>query len=252
MMYRKLSILLVTVLILLVTAGCQNDKDITDANSKTQESSILNQTSETASDSREILALRDYRNNPASHDFEEGSLLNTASINLPHTTLTERDESPYNNEEELDILVQYINDTLNVKINNRWNVFVHYYDTDKTVGMVQFVYTVGKINTNRNILFNINKSKYDTVYYKCLTEDIDETDLTARINLFKSKYIQQKRELQEGETFYEEKTAFTYFIHADKLIYSYAYFFQYDVGVINNDWGTELIIDENGDAVMIP
>ncbi len=201
---------------------------------------------------KEVLALEDYRSNPISLDFEEGSLLETKAVDLIHTALNEKSESYYNGEKELDILVQYIKDALNVEIDSRWKVFVHYYDAGKTVGMVQFIYTVGEINTNRSILFNISGSSYDTVYYKCLSETIRESDLIERVNIFQSRYIQGKRELQEGEAFCEEQTAFTYFIHSDLLVYSYAYFFQYGIGVINNDWGTVRIIDENGNAISIP
>ncbi len=270
-MYQKLLLFLMIALFLFGAAGCQRDEYFTSGNNETQENAIHNETtqesttrnetvqenvnhsetSETIDDEQEVLALEDYRNNPVSHNFEEDSLLNTVNIDLPHTSLDERNESFYNNEEEFDVLVQYIRDALHVEINDRWKVFVHYYDTDKTVGMVQFIYTIGEINTNRSILFNISGSKYDTLYYKCLTGDIDEADLSTRINLFKSKYIQGKRELQEGESFYKEQTSFTYYIHSDILMYSYAYFFQYDIGVINNDWGTERIIDKNGNAAAI-
>ncbi len=201
---------------------------------------------------KEVLALEDYRNNPVSVDFEEGSLLEMKHISISHTVLHERKESLYDGEKELDILVQYIQDTLNVEINSNWKVLVHYYDGDQTVGMVQFVYTVGEINTNRSILFNINGDKYDTVYYKCLTGEFDEADLADRVEKFKSKYTQGKRQLQEGESFCEDQTAFTYFIHSQKLVYSYAYFFRYDIGVINNDWGTVRVIDAEGNALRIP
>ncbi len=138
---------------------------------------------------------------------------------------------------------------LNVEINSSWKVTVHYYDADKTVGMVKFIYTVGEISTNRSIVFNINAEKFDTVSYKCLSEEIDESDLLDRLNKFNNKYVQGKRQLQEGETFYEEQTDFIYYIHSDTLVYSYAYYFQYNEGIINNDWGTELVIDKNGNAV---
>ena len=36
-----------------------------------------------------------------------------------------------------------------------------------------------------------------------------------------------------------------------KLVYNYAYFTKYDMGIINNDWGTVRLIDENGNAIPI-
>ncbi len=204
----------------------------------------------TTQDGKEVLRLEDYRNAPIAVNYEEGSVLNTKSIDLPHAVLPEREEAFYKGEKEFDILVQYIRDTLHTTVNDRWKVWVHYYDGEKTVGMVQFVYTVGEINTNRSIVFNINGNKYDTVYYKCLTETFQESNLTQRVNHFKDRYVQGKRDLQDGESFYEEKTAYTYFIHTDVLVYSYAFFFQYGGGVVNNDWGTECIIDQQGYALV--
>lgn len=200
---------------------------------------------------REVLELEDLSRQPIAFDFEEGDLPEIKSISLPLAALDERSDSIYDNEKELDALVQYIKDTLNADINSSWKVTVHYYDADKTVGMVRFLYTVGEIDTNRSIVFNINEGKCDTMYCKCLTGKIDEAELLDRAAGFKSRYVQGKRALQDGETFCGEQTNYTYYIDADKLVYSYAYFFRYDIGVINNDWGTVRIIDENGAAIPV-
>lgn len=87
--------------------------------------------------------------------------------------------------------------------------------------MVEFIYTIGEINTNRSIIFNIDENKYDIVYYKCLTDKINENKLKK----IKNKYIQEKRDLQSGEEFYGEVTKYIYYINADALIYSYQCFF---------------------------
>ncbi len=232
------------------TSGTQTTTSLTETTAA-QESTSQTETTVSFHGEREILELEDYSQHEVYVNFEEGNLPVTKSINLPHTALKERYNRFYRNEPELDILVQYIKNTLQVEIDSNWKVIVHYYDADYTVGMVQFIYTVGEINTNRSIVFNIQDNKYSTVYHKCLKGEIDEADLTERVAAFKQKYIQSKRKLQNGETFYEEQTNFTYYIHSETLVYTYAYYFQYGGGVINNDWGTERIIDENGSAVII-
>ncbi len=199
----------------------------------------------------ELLPLENFREHPVTYDFEEDSILNTKSIDLNHSTLSERNQCPYSNEAELDTLVQFIRDQWSIELDDSWKITVHYYDAEKTVGFVQFMYTVGQINTNRSIVFTINENKYDTVYYKCLTGNVDKADLTSRMDTFKHRYIQEQRQLQDGEIFHQEQTTFTYYIHSDTFVYFYAYFFQYDMGVINNDWGTERIIDKNGYAVAM-
>ena len=243
-MGKKLFLFLALAALVFVVSGCKSDP-------LPNEETTSSRTSESSSDKRELLELEDYREHPVFTSFEEDDLPQIKSIDLPHTVMDEREESFYNGEKELDALVGYIKDTLNVEINDRWKVIVHYYTEDKTAGMVEFLYTVGEIDTNRSILFFINGDKYDTMSCKCLIGDFDEARLTARVNAFKSKYIQGKRDLQDGETFEEERTDFTYYINADKLVYSYAYFFSYDIGFINNDWGTVRLIDENGNAAEV-
>lgn len=251
---KKLLVLLLALTLALALAACGNQNPMQEIpQNEAVEQSQLPQSEpiDKNTSEKEVLELENFSEALVVSDFEEDYLPETKSISLPHMTLNERNESVYGNEEELDVLVQFIKDTLGVEIDSRWKVFVHYYDMDKTVGMVQFLYTVGEINTNRSIVFNIKEGKYDTAYYKCLSEKIDETDLMNRVAAFKNKYVQGKRTLQDGETFYEEQTNFVYYINADKLVYSYAYFFQYDIGVVNNDWGTIRIINENGDAVSV-
>lgn len=229
-MNKKILLFLIVAILVLGIIGCTKRNDI--------------------NDNKKVLKLEFFPNKSVSLKLEDDSLVKSKSINLNHKTLTERNESLYNNEKDLDVLVKYIKDTLNIEINNRWKVMVHYYNTDKTAGFVEFVYTIGEINTNRSIIFNINENKYDMIYSSCLTENIDETDLTNRINIFKNKYIQGKRDLAADETFYQEQTNFVYYINTDMLVYSYTYFFKYSFGAINNEWGTIRIIDENGDAVV--
>lgn len=202
-------------------------------------------------DKIKILKLENYRDNPVSTDYEDDSLLKVKNVSIDNVTLNEREFSSYNNEKELDVFTKYIKDNLNVEINNNWKVMIHYYNSLKTDGMVEFQYAVGDIMTNRNIVFGLENGKFKILYYKCLDGKIDEDNLINRVNIFKEKYTQEKRKLKDGETFHNEHTDYIYYINADKLIYSYAYFFEYDIGVINNDWGTIRLIDENGNAISL-
>lgn len=253
-MHRKALLFLIIALLVFGAVGCSktapsaNQSDISADKSEVQTSSNQD---ESGNDLSKFLGLEDYSQREITATFEEGNPPEIEKISIPHTTLKELDNSFYNGEAELNVLVKYIKDTLNVKIDSNWKVIVHYYDADKTVGLVQFIYTIGEIDTNRSVVFNISGDKYDTVSYKCLTGEIDEVDLTERVNKFKSKYVQKKRQLQAGESFYEEQTSFNYYIHSGTLVYTYTYYFKYGEGVINNDWGTERIIDKNGNAVVI-
>lgn len=241
-MKKIFTILILSVLVLNITA-CKNN-NITNQNGN--DTGIIEN-----NDNRQKLELEDYRNNPVNINFEEDELLQVKNISLTHTIINERLEGPYNNEEELDVLVNYIKDTLNIEINSNWSVFIHYSSADKDYGMVEFTYNIGEIKTNRSIMFNINKDKYDMVYYKCLTENIDEDSLIDRVNKFKNKYVQGERNLKEDETFFDKHIDYTYYINADKLVYSYSYFFKYNNGIINNDYGTIRLIDTSGSAIQM-
>ncbi len=253
-MCRKALLYLTVALLVFATVGCNKTASLTgqsDISAGTNESQASSNQDESTTDPSKILLLEDYSKRTVTSNFEEGNLPETKNISIPHTTLKEKDYSFYDGEAELDILVQYIKAALDVNIDSNWKVVVHYYDDDKSVGLVQFIYTIGEIDTNRSIVFNISDGKYDTVSYKCLAQEIDQADLTNRVNEFKRNYIQQKRLLQDGEAFYKEQTSFNYYIHSGTLVYTYTYYFQYLEGVINNDWGTERIIDKNGVGVAI-
>lgn len=182
-------------------------------------------------------------------DFEDEKLVNSKKIDLEVSQLSEIKEQRYNNNLELKTLSDYIDKTFNIKIDSNWKVFVHFYDDNKTLGMVEFIYTIGEINTNRSIIFNINNGKIDTVYYKCLFEKINENELSKRLNLFKSRYIQEKKLLKDDEIFESEETNYVYYINSDTLVYNYALYFSYGPQkFINNDYGSVRIIDKYGNA----
>ena len=168
------------------------------------------------------------------------------NINLKFNYKEELNEN-YNNNPELSIFTDYISKTFNIKIDNRWHIVVHYYTEDKTLGMVEFLYTIQNINTNKCIIFNLENGIANIVYYKYLDKKVDEEDLLNRVKLFESKYVQEKKELKNDEKFVDEKTNYTYYWGVDKLVYSYNLFFSYgEHNVINNDYGTEYIINKSG------
>lgn len=171
-------------------------------------------------------------------------------IRLEYGELQEVRVQPYGDGLGLDVFSSYVRDELGVELDSRWKVFVHFYDDRQTVGMVEFMYTIGEIDTNKSIIFNLDGGKADTLYYKNLDAGTDEQELLRRIGLFRDKYVQEKRTLGKGEAFESEKTGFTYYYGRDRLVYSYSYFFTYGDGVINNDWGTECFIDQEGNAVF--
>lgn len=171
-------------------------------------------------------------------------------ISIPVNGLTETPTQKYEEREEMKPLTDFISEQFGIELDDRWLVTVHFTTADMTCAMVAFDYCVGEIATDRSIIFNFENSVADTVYYKLLNEEIDEEEIQSRLALFKEKYTQEKKVLEDGEELQSETTNYVYNIASDTLIYFYNLFFYYgEDRVINNDYGTSCIIDENGNAV---
>ncbi len=195
-----------------------------------------------------VLKLRNMRYFSLSEELETepGS---TVPISLEYADVPEIRYQYYSDGCGAEIFADYVRNDLGIELDSRWKVFVHYYDEEQTFGMAEFLYTIGDIDTNKSIIFNLNDGVADTVYCKYLDMETDEGDLLRRVDEFKARYQQEKRSLREGEVFESETENFTYYYNNGKLLYSYNLFFSYGDGFINNDYGTECFIDENGYAV---
>ena len=173
------------------------------------------------------------------------------NINLKYANIPEMAEQKYNNNKELAVFTKYIKDTFDVELDSNWNVFVHYYDEAMTVGLIQFNYMIDEIQTNKTLIFNLNNGIADVVYYKFLDKKVDEEKLLNSLKLFKDKYTQEKKEFKDDEKLDKERIKYNYYFGVDKLVYSYALFYAYgEHQLINNDYGTTCIIDENGNAIQ--
>ena len=148
---------------------------------------------------------------------------------VPETSL-----KTYEKETYLEVFTDYIKYNLGVNIDNKWKYIVHYYNEENTSGMIEFIYTIGEIETNKIVLFTFENNAAIKVYYKHLDKEINETELLARLETFKNTHIQEKMKLKEKEKILEERV---------KYIYSYSVFFSdSEIGPIV-DSGSEYYID---------
>lgn len=183
-------------------------------------------------------------------ELEPTELLMEKEDNIKIENLPEIERKMYENESYLDLIVNYIKNNFNVDIDSRWEFVIHYYNDEKTDGMIQFTYMIdNEIRTNKNITFGYENGYINVIYYKCLDNDVNEDDLIRRVNIFKNNYIQEKIKLKKDEKFLSETTNYSYYYNVDKLVYSYAVFFSYGDGIINNDNGTAYFIDKGGNAI---
>ena len=153
-------------------------------------------------------------------ELEPSTIIQEKQENLFIDNLPEVKRKMFENESYLEPIVKYIKKTFDIDVDNRWECVVHYYNEEKTDGMIQFTYFIGsEIRTNKSITMGYENGYIKDVYYKLLEKETDEADLIERVKKFKDKYTQEQISLKEGETFYGEDANYSYYYN----VYSYNY-----------------------------
>lgn len=223
--------------------GCGDTR----SENKPQESPSAQNESLRSEDKKEMLPLVVFYE--AELPETEPADVTVGELNIPVNGLSEMSEQKYETKEELKALEEYVKNVFSVELNENWSMIVHFIDDEQTAGMIRFRYDIGEIKTNKAFTFSVEAGMIASVYYSCLAEDTDEQALLDRVNKFRGSYEQEKYEPKNGETLTDETTDFSYYYHTGELRYTYNVFFANAEGVINNDYGTEVLIDENGSVV---
>lgn len=131
-----------------------------------------------------------------------------------------------------------------------WKTTLKYFSDDLSYGMIKSIYIIdGKITTNKAVICTLENGKIVRIAYTNMSMEADEAALLERVTKFESKTTQEKKIFGEGEEFLSEDIGYSFYYNIDTLIYTYQLFFYLDTElgkVINNDYGSEYIIDENG------
>ena len=182
---------------------------------------------------------------------EEQATPTIEAVEIAYSGLIEIDGERYADNPELQVFSDYIKENYNIALDKNWKVFVHYYDMEKTVGMVKFQYFIGEeIETNKCIVFNLNKGKADSFFHTCLDGAADEDALLGRVASFKENHEQEQYQLKDGEKLEAEITYYFFNYYTGDLSYCYNVIFSYNNGLMNNDYGTECYIDKDGNAIQ--
>lgn len=256
-MIRKITAFLLCIAVTLASASCgfsgpadpSADESVTpDGNNSAETPSGQSETEE----GKKILKLINYAETEVASGISFASEPAVTTADFDYGELDESEVQKYGNQPELQVFAEWIKNQLGTELNGSWEYFVHYYTQDMSSGMIQFQYCIGEIRTEKNILFSLENGRADMVYYNFPDSDVDEEDLLRRVDLFKEKYTQEKYQLKDGEKLVSEDTNYSYYYGADALVYSYAVFFSYgEYEVINNDYGSEYIIDSDGNTQLI-
>ena len=133
----------------------------------------------------------------------------------------------------------------------KWNIMVNMFAVDDGNGIIKFNYQIKDIiDTNKSIVFTINNNIINKVSFINMDFETNEEELIKLVNNFKNKTIQEKKEFLENEEFLSEDITYSYRYNTDELIYTYQLYFYQQYGdnpedrVINNEYGTEYIINK--------
>ncbi len=166
--------------------------------------------------------------------------------------IAETDWSPIN-DDAISGVVSEITNKYPDLLNEQWEYMIHFFDEQKTVGIVQFRYVInGEIVTNKLITCNYENGKINSIAYSNISKTVDEISVAERVSSFRSKYTQEKKKLKDDEEFIKETTIYTYNYNQEKLIYEYNLFYykgQHELRIIDNDTVSEYFIDLDGNAV---
>ena len=174
--------------------------------------------------------------------LEEDDIINEKEVLIKVSGLEETSHKAYEEKEGLKPFTNYIKDTFNITLDNSWDVFIHYYDDEKTRGIIEFTYKIKDITTNKVIFFAFTNGVTESVIYKCLDYEVDENKLLERLENFKETYTQEKVKLEDSEEILSESTNYAYFYSSEKFIYSYAVSIRDKDGKINNSNATQYFI----------
>ena len=183
-------------------------------------------------------------------DYESSMIIQSENINIKginHQNIANGILSDY--KEKYGKAIDYIKKKYSDFDINKWDIMVNIFSESERVGIVKFNYQIGNmIDTNKSIQLYVDNDIITKITFINMDFNADEEALIKMVNDFKNSHIQEKKVFKYNEEFQSEYTKYTYLYNTDELRYTYQLFFYENYGeikVVNNDYGTELIINKN-------
>lgn len=154
------------------------------------------------------------------------------------------DEYLYDYKDEYKLLIDEVKTKYNDFDENKYMLNINMY-SDNNDGIVRLNYMIGKILTNKSIVFNVENGKVISSSYINMDEYVNEYDLKEKIDKFNLSYIQEKKTMGKNEEFINDKVTFKYYYNVDKIVYEYQMFFyetKDNLKTINNSYVSEYIV----------
>lgn len=251
---KTLTKVLLGLLLGCILAGCGKhpvtEPVNTEAESYAAESTESVAAQETAPIKKEMIRLQNLNEQLQQHGDILGIVqtdpdVKTADIDYPALPAM---EERFAAQPELKVFSEYAKKEFGIELDGNWNVNVYFNNPEGTYGSLELQYYVGEIATDRSLMFSLNDGKVPMVFFRNLDKTVNEAALLSRVKNFEARYEQETYQPKDGEKLREERRSFTYYCGSDMLVYSYAVFFEYNGGMINNDYGSTCRIGENGEA----
>ena len=154
-------------------------------------------------------------------------------------------------EEKYSKVIEYIKTKYANFDPSKWNIIVNIFAINDGNGIIKFNYQIKDIiDTNKSILLTVNNNVIDRISFINMDVETDEDKLMNLVNDFKKNTIQEKKEFAENEEFLKDEVTYTYRYNTKELIYTYQLYFYQQHGdnpenrVINNEYGTEYVINK--------
>ena len=183
-------------------------------------------------------------------DSAEGIEIQSKTVSIPYDATKETAWASVLSATSLDDILAVIQaDYPDINFEN-WEYNVHLIADDGSWGMVRLRYKIGAdITTNKVVMYIFSNGYIDEISYTNMgftLTDAEEQEIIRRADNFLRTHTQEKKILEEEERLLEEQTTIAYYYNIDKLVYTYALFFEYrddELWLINNDYGSEYIIE---------
>ncbi len=233
---KKLIILLSLVLALASCASEETEQPVSSSSSSEESSS-----SETVEPiKKELLKLK---HSLGDFDSAEGSVMDMYPANIPF----EMPEGLENGSgENIEIPEETVNAIMEIypdfTMEGNWHNFINYYTADFSYGMLEFIYYIENIATDKVVFCTIENGYITKVGFRNITAEADEEALLERVRLFEETHEQEKYEFKENEEFLSEDVNYVFYYVPQKLVYGYQLFFYMDTSVgkvINNEYFSE-------------
>ena len=184
--------------------------------------------------------------------YENSMVIKSENINISGIKFENIDKGMLNeHQEKYSKVIEFIQKKYPNFNPSKWNIIVNMFTVNDGNGIIKFNYQIKDIiDTNKSIVFTIKNNVINNVSFINMDFETNEEELVKLVNDFKNSTIQEKKEYTEKEEFLKEDITYSYRYNTDELIYTYQLYFYQQYGdnpedkVINNEYGTEYIINK--------